>query len=302
MSALFMANIGAWGSLGFYNAFLPEIAPTEEQDLLSAKGFSWGFAGSVLLLLLCLALIMGIGDHLTRWAFIAVGIWWAGWSQITFRRLPIQIKERPEGNLLWQGFKELRGRTDTQRKDAHHPLFTELFCDEHGRSNHHAHGEFFWHQRSQTGHRRTDHRHHPGASHRHPRAFLFSWMCQSIGNVKVLLVATCLWTGRVPVCLLPCRRILHVLHRGRHHWIHDGWNPERKPVYLCQNAARYRGHHIVFQFLRSPREIRRGNRHVQLGLHRRLYRQHEKLASGPHRVFCGGPDSVGLHSETRALA
>ena len=45
MSALFMANIGAWGSLGFYNAFLPEIAEREEQDLLSAKGYSWGFAG-----------------------------------------------------------------------------------------------------------------------------------------------------------------------------------------------------------------------------------------------------------------
>ena len=108
MSALFMANIGAWGSLGFYNAFLPEIAPKEDQDLLSAKGFSWGFAGSVLLLLMCLALIMGIGDHLTRWAFIAVGLWWAGWAQITFRRLPTQTKVRPDGNILWQGFRELR--------------------------------------------------------------------------------------------------------------------------------------------------------------------------------------------------
>ena len=44
MTALFMANIGAWGSLGFYNAFLPEIAPRRRPDLLSAKGYSWGFA------------------------------------------------------------------------------------------------------------------------------------------------------------------------------------------------------------------------------------------------------------------
>ena len=84
MSALFMANIGAWGSLGFYNAFLPEIAEREEQDLLSAKGYSWGFAGAVILLVMCLALIMGIGDHFTRWAFVGVGLWWAGWAQITF--------------------------------------------------------------------------------------------------------------------------------------------------------------------------------------------------------------------------
>jgi len=109
MTALFMANVGAWGSLGFYNAFLPEIAPREEHDLLSAKGYSWGFTGSVIILLLCLALIMGIGDHLTRWAFVGVGIWWAGWAQITFRRMPVQVKERPDGNLLWQGFRELRG-------------------------------------------------------------------------------------------------------------------------------------------------------------------------------------------------
>jgi len=109
MTALFVANIGAWGSLGFYNAFLPEIAPREDHDLLSAKGYSWGFTGSVILLLLCLALIMGVGSHLTRWAFVAVGLWWVGWSQITFRRLPVNVKERPAGNLLWQGFRELRG-------------------------------------------------------------------------------------------------------------------------------------------------------------------------------------------------
>ena len=108
MTALFMANIGAWGSLGFYNAFLPEIAPRKDHDLLSAKGYSWGFVGSIIILLLCLALIMGIGDHLTRWAFIGVGLWWAGWAQITFRRMPVQVKNPPEGNLLWQGFRELR--------------------------------------------------------------------------------------------------------------------------------------------------------------------------------------------------
>ena len=34
MAALFLANIGFWGSLGFYNAFLPEIAPPEEHDKL----------------------------------------------------------------------------------------------------------------------------------------------------------------------------------------------------------------------------------------------------------------------------
>ena len=109
MTALFLANVGAWGSLGFYNAFLPEIAPAEDHDLLSAKGYSWGFFGSIIILVLCLALIMGVGAHLTRWAFIFVGLWWAGWAQVTFRRMPVQVKDRPDGNLLWQGFRELKG-------------------------------------------------------------------------------------------------------------------------------------------------------------------------------------------------
>ena len=59
---------------------------------------------------------------------------------------------------------------------------------------------------------------------------------------------------------------------------------------------------IVFQFLRSPREIRRGYRHVQLGLHRRLYRQHEKLALALIGFFVVALIPVGLHSETRASA
>ena len=60
MASLFLANLGFWGSLGFYNAYLPEIAPPEEHDKLGARGYVMGYIGSVLLLLVCLGLIMGI--------------------------------------------------------------------------------------------------------------------------------------------------------------------------------------------------------------------------------------------------
>lgn len=199
MSALFMANVGAWGSLGFYNAFLPEIAPKEDQDMLSAKGFSWGFAGSVLLLLLCLALIMGIGDHLTRWAFIAVGIWWAGWAQITFRRLPAKHKDRPDGNILWQGFRELRAVAKALKGQTRIVRYLVSF--------------FVMSMAVQTimlmassfGIKEVK-----LATDELivaiilvqiiaiPGSFIFSRLCQSFGNVKVLLLATSLWTG---VCL-----------------------------------------------------------------------------------------------------
>ena len=109
MSALFLANIGFWGSLGFYNAFLPEIAPPEEHDKLSATGFAMGYIGSVLLLVICLALILIAGDFMTPWTFVLVGIWWFAWAQPTFRKLPSNPSKVPlQHKLIANGFKELR--------------------------------------------------------------------------------------------------------------------------------------------------------------------------------------------------
>ena len=62
-----------------------------------------------MLLLICLGLILGIGNHLTKWAFVLVAVWWVSWAQPAFRRLPTRtLEHRPSGNLLAQGFKELR--------------------------------------------------------------------------------------------------------------------------------------------------------------------------------------------------
>lgn len=110
MTSLFLANIGFWGSLGFYNAFLPEIAPRAEQDRLGARGYIMGYLGSLVLLVICLGLILGVGPHMTRWAFVLVGVWWVSWAQWPFRYLPANpYQHRPQGNLLLQGFRELRG-------------------------------------------------------------------------------------------------------------------------------------------------------------------------------------------------
>lgn len=199
MSALFMANIGAWGSLGFYNAFLPEIAPKEDQDLLSAKGFSWGFVGAVILLVMCLALIMGVGDHLTRWAFVAVGIWWAGWAQITFRRMPVQVKDRPAGNLLWHGFRELRSvARDLKGKTRIVRYLLSFFVMSMAVQTIMLMASSFGIKEVKL------------ASDELiiaiilvqiiaiPGSFLFSALSKRFGNVPVLIIATTLWTG---VCL-----------------------------------------------------------------------------------------------------
>lgn len=110
-----LASIGFWASLVFYNAYLPEVAHPEQQDRASAKGFIYGYAGSVILLIINLIMIQkpdwfGIDASLaSRISFLLVGIWWIGFAQITFKRLPNDIyNKKPEEDYIWRGFKELK--------------------------------------------------------------------------------------------------------------------------------------------------------------------------------------------------
>jgi len=106
LSILF-ASVGFWGSLVFYNAYLPEIAEPVDHDRISAKGFSMGYIGSALLLIVNLVLITGF-DMDARYSFVSVAVWWAGFAQFTFARLPVkQRSEKGKGNVILKGFKEL---------------------------------------------------------------------------------------------------------------------------------------------------------------------------------------------------
>ena len=109
MASLFFANIGFWGSLGFYNAYLPEIAPPKEHDRLGARGYIMGYIGSLILLVVSLVMIKGF-DVSARWSFVLVGVWWVAWAQPAFRWLPVNpYRHSGEGNLWVKGFEELRG-------------------------------------------------------------------------------------------------------------------------------------------------------------------------------------------------
>lgn len=110
-----MASIGYSGSLVFYDAFLPEITTLDRYDKVSAKGYALGYIGSVILLVLNLAMILQYemfdfaseGDA-TRFAFLMVGVWWMVFSQIPFMRLKDNVYNRKvEGNVLTEGYKEL---------------------------------------------------------------------------------------------------------------------------------------------------------------------------------------------------
>ena len=112
----FLALIGFWCSLVFYNSYLPDIAFPEQQDKVSAKGYSLGYIGSVILLIVCLIMILmydtfGFEDEglPTRLSFVLTGLWWIGFSQYTYRYLPKgNKKEKLTRNILFNGFKELR--------------------------------------------------------------------------------------------------------------------------------------------------------------------------------------------------
>ncbi|MBK6983826.1 MAG: MFS transporter [Bacteroidetes bacterium] len=120
------ATIGFWGSLVYYNSYLPEIASVENQDKVSARGFALGYFGSSLLLILCLVgiivfkyeetVVNGIvvstkGFFKVKYAFLLTGIWWMGFAQYTFANLPNKNHKAHGGDkkgLVSKGFKELR--------------------------------------------------------------------------------------------------------------------------------------------------------------------------------------------------
>lgn len=113
----FLGLIGFWGSLVFYNSYLPDIAFKNQQDKLSAKGFSLGYIGSVILLLLCLGMILNYEyfgfeseSFPTRLSFVLTGIWWIGFSQYSFYYLPKVKNDEPKPlqKVLMGGYKELR--------------------------------------------------------------------------------------------------------------------------------------------------------------------------------------------------
>jgi UMF1 family MFS transporter len=87
---LMMASMGFVGSVVFYNAFLPEIAAPGDRDRVSAKGFSYGYIGSVILQIIGFILVVLLPDKMlaSRITFLLVGIWWASFAQMTFAVLP----------------------------------------------------------------------------------------------------------------------------------------------------------------------------------------------------------------------
>ncbi len=118
----FFGLVGFWGSLVFYNSYLPDVAFPEQQDKISGHGYSLGYIGSVILLVFNLIMVMkpelfGFGEgggasmRAMKWSFVTVGVWWIIFSQYSFHFLPKGNKSdrKVTTKILLNGYRELKG-------------------------------------------------------------------------------------------------------------------------------------------------------------------------------------------------
>jgi UMF1 family MFS transporter len=112
-----LALIGLWGSLVFYNSYLPDITFPNQTNRVSAKGFTMGYIGSVILLIINLVMItyyeqlnLSSAVQAMKYSFVLVGLWWLIFSQYSFYHLPKGNKgvKLPK-DVIWNGFRELKG-------------------------------------------------------------------------------------------------------------------------------------------------------------------------------------------------
>ena len=109
--------IGFWGSLVYYNSYLTDITYPNQTNKVSAKGYTMGYVGSVILLLINLFMInfyetFGFESEIAamKSSFAIVGIWWLSFSQYSFYHLPTGNRGvKVPKNIIWNGFKELKG-------------------------------------------------------------------------------------------------------------------------------------------------------------------------------------------------
>ncbi len=107
------AGIGFYGSQVFYNSYLPDISSERDMDRISAKGYTLGYVGSVLMQMIGFAIVMFMAKDTSlplKLTFLLVGIWWVGFAQITFNVLPANKPQqiKPQNNIITNGFIELK--------------------------------------------------------------------------------------------------------------------------------------------------------------------------------------------------
>ena len=131
-----ISQIGFVGANVFYDAFLPQIAESGQEDRISSKGFAYGYAGgaiqfcTALILLACHDFFRLSQAEAARIGMLSAALWWGGFALITARylkeprverKLPDKYKKLPAGfaylvfgvSQVWQTLRQVSGLRNT---------------------------------------------------------------------------------------------------------------------------------------------------------------------------------------------
>jgi MFS transporter, UMF1 family len=115
LTSFAFATIGFAGSLVFYDSYLPIIVSEDQYDRISARGYTYGYIGSMIVLLFILFMnekpeVFGMekGTLPSRIGFVLVGVWWLGFAQYTFQRMPKDLKTPIDYSSFNRGYKEVK--------------------------------------------------------------------------------------------------------------------------------------------------------------------------------------------------
>lgn len=112
-----VANLSFGASIVFYNSFLSDITTEDKRDKVSSWGFAAGYISGFLVLLANLAFLknaesFGLSTEMAvRICLLVSGLWWAGFSLITFSLLKRRQPERevpPGKGYVSAGLNELK--------------------------------------------------------------------------------------------------------------------------------------------------------------------------------------------------
>ncbi|GAA4036343.1 MFS transporter [Streptomyces shaanxiensis] len=125
---LIVANAAQSVAMMLYNSYLPQIAPPEERDAVSSRGWAFGYASGSLMLIVNLVLYLahdsfGVSESTAvRICLASAGLWWGGFALIPLRRLRDRrststdhVGKKPSA----MGFRQLAATVRDMRR---HPL------------------------------------------------------------------------------------------------------------------------------------------------------------------------------------
>ncbi|MEZ3181031.1 MFS transporter [Streptomyces pimonensis] len=120
---LVVANAAQSVAMMLYNSYLPQIAPPEERDAVSSRGWAFGYAAGSLVLVANLVLYtghdgFGVSEGMAvRICLASAGLWWGAFALVPLRRL--RDRRAPAREAAPPGFRRLAATVRDMRR---HPL------------------------------------------------------------------------------------------------------------------------------------------------------------------------------------